>query len=127
MRKPCAPWDALVNRIPQQSPPKLSAPETFLSLARFQRAWPPRRVAVVSRPAIPPDSSRGSLYQLAYAPEVSLNSSRHCWSAAQRVVALHEVVIGEVQPDRCLKVLQFLAECQSEASQAAHVQPGGRV
>ena len=38
-----------------------------------------------------------------------------------------EVVIGEVQCHRRFEVLLFLAECQGEASHAAHEQPGAGI
>ena len=40
---------------------------------------------------------------------------------------LHEVVIGEVQPNRSHEVLALLAESQCQAGETAHVKPRGSV
>ncbi len=42
-------------------------------------------------------------------------------------MSLYKIVIGEVQGDRCLKVLTLLTEGQREASEPPHVKAGGRV
>ena len=56
------------------------------------------------------------LYQISHAPEVLVTPAAIAGSAAERVVTLDEVVIGEVQANRRLKVLALLAERQREAS-----------
>src|SRR5438309_7216520 len=99
----------------------------FLSRPRFQHAQPQHHAAVESRLAIPRYNSRGSLYQIANAPEVSFYSCCHSWSHTQGAMPLYQIVVSEVQPDRCLKALEFLAKRQSQASQTAHVQPRCRV
>src|ERR1700730_6707335 len=52
---------------------------------------------------------------------------RHGRSAAKRVVASDEVVIGKVKANRRHEILTLLAEGQRQTSKAAHVQPSRRI
>src|SRR6266566_2618727 len=72
-------------------------------------------------------SSRKSyrrLNQIADRPEISLDSRCHRRSSSQRIVTFHEIVVREVQGNRCLKVLFLLAESVSQTGQAPHVKAG---
>src|ERR1017187_1377097 len=41
--------------------------------------------------------------------------------AAQRVMRLYEVVVGEMKANGCFEVLSLFAECQSQPSQTTHM------
>ena len=67
---------------------------------------------------------RRRFHEIPDRPEIPFDSRCHRGSAAQGIMPLHEIVIGEVERNRCLEVLPLLAESVREASQAAHVEAG---
>src|SRR5208337_472831 len=101
MRKLSTLSDGHEGQILPQYPPKPSCPETSLSQPHSQYEWPPLRASAELSPVVLECMSHGGLNEISDCPKIPLNSRCHRWRAAQRIVALHKIVVREVQGNCC--------------------------